>query len=282
MSATDPFPLDALTPEAREAARLVRAAAGPAAIDLAIVLGTGLGPLAETVEEAVILPYGDLPGFPGGPGVTGHAKRLVIGMLEGKRVAMLQGRAHYYEKGDAAAMRRPLETLHALGVSRLFLTNSAGGLREEWGTGVIAAITDHIALTGLNPLIGMEGDRRFTPLNHAYDPGLRKQLADAALETGVKLHQGVYMWFSGPSFETPAEIRMAAKMGADLVGMSTVPETILARYLGMTVVATSTITNLGAGIGGAAPPGHAETKEVAAKVAGDLQKLMRAFVRNLS
>jgi purine-nucleoside phosphorylase len=277
---TEMMAIDALLPDARASAALIRKTIGDAPIDLAVVLGTGLGPLADVVEAPAIFPYGDLPGFPGGAGVTGHAKRLVIGMLDGKRVAMFQGRAHYYEKGDAAAMRVPIETLCALGISTLFLTNSAGGLHESWGAGVIAAITDHIAYSGLNPLIGLDGDRRFVPMGNAYDKDLRVKLAVAASKAGVTLHEGVYLWFSGPSFETPAEIRMAQRLGADLVGMSTVPETILARYLGLKVVATSTITNLGAGIGGASPS-HAETKEVANKVGADLARLMRAFLKEL-
>jgi purine-nucleoside phosphorylase len=275
------MPVETLSSEAREAARIVRRTIGEATIDLAIVLGTGLGGLAEAIENPVAFPYATLPGFPAGEGVTGHAKRLVIGRLEGRMVAMLQGRAHYYEQGDARVMLKPLETLLALGLDSVFLTNSAGGLREEWGAGAIAAIADHIAYSGVNPLIGMPGDRRFVPLNDAYDPGLRAILQAAAAEAKVRLPEGVYMWFSGPAFETPAEIRMAQRMGADLVGMSTVPETILARYLGLKVVATSTITNLGAGIGGAPAPSHTETKEVALRVAGDFERLMRAFLRRL-
>jgi purine-nucleoside phosphorylase len=275
-----PMPIETLSTDAKASAVLIRKVIGAEHIDLAVVLGTGLGPLADAVEAPAIFAYHDLPGFPGGAGVTGHAKRLVIGMLEGKRVAMFQGRAHYYEKGDAAAMRVPLETLRALGVSTLFLTNSAGGLHEAWGAGVIAAITDHIDYSGINPLIGLDGDRRFVPMGNAYDAELRAKLSIAAAKAGVVLHEGVYMWFSGPSFETPAEIRMAQRMGADLVGMSTVPETILARYLGLKVVATSTITNLGAGIAGASPS-HAETKDMASKVGADLARLMRAFLKEL-
>ncbi len=280
LSDPNPFPVNELSPEAQHSARVIRAVIGDARIDLAIVLGTGLGSLAEAVERPAIFPYDDLPGFPGGAGVTGHAKRLVVGKLEGKMVAMLQGRAHYYEHGDPAAMKKPLEALHILGARTLFLTNSAGGLREEWGTGVIAALTDQIAFSGVSPLIGIDGDRRFVPLTDAYDPALRARLHAAAADAGVAIREGVYMWFSGPAFETPAEIRMARILGADLVGMSTVPETILARYLGMRVVATSTITNLGAGIGGASPS-HAETKEVALRVSADLTSIMRAFLRRL-
>jgi purine-nucleoside phosphorylase len=265
---------------AHAAAALIRMAAGDAPIDLAIVLGTGLGPLADAIVDPVIVPYGGLPGFPGGAGVTGHAKRLVIGGLEGRRVMAFQGRAHYYETGDPNAMRAPLQTLAALGVTTVLLTNSAGSLRPAWGPGTIALIGDHIAFSGLNPLIGTQGDARFVPMTDAYDPSLRAAITAAAAAEAIPLPEGVYMWFSGPSFETPAEIRMAQAMGADLVGMSTVPETIRARYLGLKVVALSSITNLGAGIGGA-NPSHAETKDVAAGLAATLTRLVRRFVKDM-
>jgi purine-nucleoside phosphorylase len=269
-----------ISDESRAAAKLIRQRIGDRRIDIAVVLGTGLGPLADAVENPVIIAYGDLPGFPGGAGVTGHAKRLVIGTLEGKTVAMMQGRAHYYEHGDPRAMMKPLETMVALGVETLFLTNSAGSLREEWGVPAVVAISDHIAYSGLSPLIGIPGDRRFVPLVDCYDPALRATLQTAAQKAGIALPEGVYMWFSGPAFETPAEIRLAKILGADLIGMSTVPETILARYMGLRVVALSSVTNLGAGIGGA-NPSHAETKEYAAKLSATLQTLIRSFMKEL-
>ncbi len=168
--AADLMPLDEISVEARQAAAIIRARAGGAPLDIGFVLGTGLGPLADAVEDAIAIPYADLPGFSGRAGVTGHAKRLVIGRLEGKRVAMMQGRAHYYEKGDASVMRGPLETMLALGASRMFLTNSAGSLRPDWAMPGIATIADHIAFSGPNPLIGIEGDRRFVPLVDCYSP----------------------------------------------------------------------------------------------------------------
>jgi purine-nucleoside phosphorylase len=269
-----------LSDEAQQSAALIRKRIGTRKIDIAFVLGTGLGPLADALDDAVVFPYADLPGFPGGAGVTGHAKRLLIGTLEGKTVAMLQGRAHYYEHGDARAMMKPLETMVALGIEKLFLTNSAGSLREEWGVPAVVAISDHIAFSGQSPLIGIQGDRRFVPLVDCYDPALRNTLQQAAQKAGIALPQGVYMWFSGPAFETPAEIRMAKTLGADLIGMSTVPETILARYMDLQVVALSSVTNLGAGIGGA-NPSHAETKEYAARLSDTLQRLIRSFMREL-
>ena len=274
------FPAADLSAEALAASAHIRGKIGSSAIDIALVLGTGLGSLADAVDDAAVFAYSDLPGFPGGAGVTGHAKRLVIGMLEGKRVAMLQGRAHFYEHGQPDAMKVPLETLVALGIDTVFLTNAAGSLQETWAPGSLAIIADHINYAGTNPLIGYQGDRRFVPMTDAYDPALKRKLASAAKAAGIAMPEGVYMWFSGPCFETPTEIRMAQRMGADLVGMSTVPETILARYLGLKVVALSTITNLGAGIGGA-NPSHAETKDVALTASVSLTKVMRQFLRDL-
>src|SRR5579862_9845640 len=161
---------------------------------LGIVLGSGLGPLAYEAEGAISIAYEDLPGFPK-PTVSGHAGRLVVGTLEGKRVALLQGRGHYYERGDARAMAVAIETFRRLGGRTLFLTNAAGGLREEWRPPALVAITDHINFSGTNPLIGLASDDRFVPLTQAYDPGLRKTLFLAARDASLALHEGVYMWF---------------------------------------------------------------------------------------
>jgi purine-nucleoside phosphorylase len=247
------------------------------AIEFGLVLGTGLGQLAEAVEAATTFPYADLPGFPQA-GVSGHAGQLVIGRLEGVRVALLQGRAHYYEQGEAAAMAGALETLAKLGVHTLILTNAAGSLHAEWHPGSLALISDHINFSGTNPLIGAADDNRFVTMNNAYDQRLRLRMKRAALAASIGLHEGVYMWFSGPSFETPAEIRMAKSWGADLVGMSTVPETILGRRYGLRIVALSVITNYGAGIAGG-QPSHRETKETALSGALGLRRLVRTFLR---
>lgn len=246
-------------------------------ITTAIVLGTGLGALADAAENAISIPYSDLPDFPVS-GVSGHAGRLVVGTLEGERIALLQGRAHFYEAGEAAAMAAPLATLAALGVRILVLTNSAGSLRNTWHPGTVAVISDHVNLSGRNPLIGDASDARFVSMTEAYDKRLRERLHKAAASVGVRMQEGVYMWFSGPSFETPAEVRLARLLGADLVGMSTVPEAILARRLGLRVAALSVVTNLGAGIDGA-DPSHAETKDVALTGAISLRKVARAFLR---
>ena len=227
----------------------------------AIILGSGLGGLVERVADAVRVPYSDLPGFPVS-GVSGHSGMMVAGRLAGQPVIMLSGRVHYYEKGDASAMRFPLEALKSLGIEQLILTNAAGSLREDMPPGSVMLIDDHINFSGMNPLIGEETDERFVGMTQAYDPELSAAIAQAAKRTGTDIKRGVYMWFSGPSFETPAEIRMARILGADAVGMSTVPEVILARFLGLRVAAASVITNFGAGMTGG-EISHAETKEMA-------------------
>jgi purine-nucleoside phosphorylase len=244
---------------------------------LGFVLGSGLGSLADEVEGAVSIAYEDLPGFPV-PTVSGHAGRLVVGALEGQRVVLFQGRGHYYERGDANAMAVAIETFKALGGRTLFLTNAAGGLNTDWRPPALVAISDHINFAGANPLIGLNSDARFVPLTRAYDPDLRAQLRHSALEASIELHEGVYMWFSGPSFETPAEIRAAKILGADLVGMSTVPEVILARLHGLRCVAVSLVTNFAAGLAGGDPT-HTETKEVAAEGSVNFKRLLRAFIR---
>ncbi len=228
---------------------------------IAIVLGSGLGSLVDEVSDAIRVPYAELPGFPAS-GVSGHAGELVAGYLGGEPVMMLSGRVHYYEKGDPAAMRAVIEALAGLGVQSLILTNSAGSVRQDIPPGSVMQITDHINYSGMNPLIGEESDNRFVGMTTAYDTDLMLAMRNAAIRATVPLFGGVYMWFSGPSFETPAEIRMARLLGADAVGMSTVPEVILARFFGMRVAAASVITNYGAGMTGA-ELSHEETKDMA-------------------
>ncbi|WP_157019317.1 purine-nucleoside phosphorylase [Mesorhizobium xinjiangense] len=240
--------------------RLTEVLAGLAP-ETALVLGSGLGGLVDEVEGAVRIPYGELPGFPES-GVTGHAGQVVAGKLAGTPILMLAGRSHYYEHGNPAAMRPALEAIAGLGVKKLLLTNAAGSLDPDMPPGSVMLITDHINFSGTNPLFGDPSDRRFVGLTEAYDAKMRRAIEDAAEATGTALHKGVYMWFSGPSFETPAEIRMARMMGADAVGMSTVPEVILARFFGLEVAACSVITNLAAGMTGA-ELSHQETKDMA-------------------
>jgi len=246
---------------------------GPLKPEAAIILGSGLSPLAEEVTKAIRIPYADLPGFPVS-GVSGHAGEVVAGVFAGRPVLMLSGRAHYYEHGNAAAMRPALEALCEIGVRTLMLTNAAGSLNHEMPAGSVMLITDHINFSASNPLFGESSDRRFVGLTEAYNAGLREAIEKAADATGTPLHQGIYMWFSGPSFETPAEIRMARVMGADAVGMSTVPEVILARFLGMRVAACSVITNLAAGMTGG-ELSHQETKDMAPVGGARLATILR-------
>jgi purine-nucleoside phosphorylase len=226
-----------------------------------IVLGSGLGSLVEAVADPVRISYADIPGFPVSA-VSGHAGELVAGKIGGVPVIVLSGRVHFYERGDANAMRTPIETLKALGVETLILTNSAGSLREDLPPGSVMQITDHINFSGTSPLIGVDSDERFVGLTSAYDPDLVERMHAAAIKLDIPLGSGVYMWFSGPNFETPAEIRMARILGADAVGMSTVPEVILARFFGLKVAAASVITNFGAGMTGG-ELSHHETKDMA-------------------
>ncbi len=247
---------------------------------LAIVLGSGLGAFADEARDATAISYLDIPGFPV-PSVEGHAGRLVVGAIEGRRVALFQGRGHYYERGDAGAMRVAIDAFRKLGGETLLLTNAAGGLNTDWAPPSLVAITDHINFSGTNPLIGHIGHDRFVPLTKAYDEALRASLHEAARASGVTLNDGVYMWFSGPSFETPAEIRAARILGADLVGMSTVPEVILARRAGLSCAAVSVVTNYAAGLAGG-DPSHAETQAVAAQAADRFKRLLRAFIRGVA
>ncbi|MGV1750716.1 purine-nucleoside phosphorylase [Agrobacterium sp. CG674] len=227
----------------------------------AIVLGSGLGSLVDEVTDAIHIPYAEIPGFPESA-VSGHAGELVAGYLGGQPVIMLAGRVHYYEQGDASAMRPAIEALCGIGVQSLILTNAAGSVRQDMPPGSVMQITDHINYSGMNPLIGEDSDRRFVGMTNAYDADLSIAMRNSAIRAGVPLFSGVYMWFSGPSFETPAEIRMARTLGADAVGMSTVPEVILARFFGMRIAAASVITNYGAGMTGA-ELSHEETKDMA-------------------
>ncbi|MDO5643489.1 MAG: purine-nucleoside phosphorylase [Paracoccus sp. (in: a-proteobacteria)] len=260
-----------------ELATRIRASAGDAAPEYGLILGSGLGHLAGAIEEGISFPYSDLPGFPHA-GVSGHVPRLVIGDLEGTRVAIFGGRAHYYESGRADAMRLPLEVLAALGTEKLILTNAAGAVNEALAPGGLMLLSDHIAFAGANPLIGEPTDARFVPMTDAHDPAMRERLKAAARAEGVDLPEGVYGWFSGPSFETPAEIRAARILGMDAVGMSTVPEIILGRFLGLSCAAISVITNMGAGMSDESIS-HEHTKQMAPKGAAKLERVLRRFLR---
>ncbi len=247
---------------------------------LGIILGSGLGGVVEALSEAQTIPYAELPGFPE-PGVAGHGGAVVLGRLQGLPVACLQGRKHVYE-GDATAMRVPVRTLKALGAEALFVTNAAGSLDAEVGPGRLMAIADHINLLGSNPLTGPNDDTvgpRFPSLRDAYDPELRYKLHTAAGAMQIRLAEGVYLATAGPSFETPAEIRAFRTLGADAVGMSTVPEVILARHCGLRVVAVSAITNLAEGMGGE-ELSHEQTLRNASVASRDLVRLVRRFAED--
>lgn len=264
--------------DAATLATLIRARAGEAPVRLGLILGSGLGHIAHQVEGTAI-PYADLPGFPH-VGVSGHNPNLHIGMLEGVRVAVFGAREHYYESGNPRAMLLPLQVLKALGADRLILTNAAGSMRPDIPPGDVMLLSDHINYSGLNPLIGEKTDARFVPMTDAHDPGLRQALKAAADRQGIPLPEGVYCWYSGPSFETPAEIRMLKRLGGDAVGMSTVPEVILARFLGLKVAAISTITNMAAGMSDE-QISHEHTKAMAPLGAAKLERILREFLRDL-
>lgn len=244
---------------------------------LGLVLGSGLDGLLDDVTDAAAVPYVELPGFPA-PGVAGHRGELVLGRLHGTPLAVLRGRAHFYESGRMDGMRRPLELIRALGCGRLIVTNAAGSLDPEVGPGRLMLIRDHIKLAAVGPLLGANDEARFVDLVDAYDPALRAAIRRSADAQGIAVEEGVYMWFAGPNFETPAEIRAARVLGADAVGMSTVPEVILARLLGLRVAAVSVITNLGAGMTGA-PLSHQQTLAVGRRAAADLKTVLVGFLR---
>jgi purine-nucleoside phosphorylase len=257
---------------------VIRGRAGDAPVRLGLILGSGLGHLAGAVQ-GVSIPYADLPGFPH-VAVSGHNPNLVVGDLEGVRVAVFGAREHYYENGNPAAMRVALECLKALGAEALIATNAAGSMRPDIRPGDLMLLSDHINFSGLNPLIGEKTDARFVPMTTAHDVGMRAALRASAETVGVALPEGVYAWYSGPSFETPAEIRAIRMLGGDAVGMSTVPEVILARFLGLRVAAISSITNMAAGMSDE-QISHEHTKAMAPLGAVKLEKVLRHYLRGM-
>ncbi len=247
----------------------------------AIVLGSGLGGLADDVADARRVPFAEVPGFPGTT-VAGHAGALVAGTLAGRRVLLLAGRFHLYEGHPAPLAAFPARVVHALGARTLFLSNAAGGVRRTLAPGDLMIIADHLNLTGRNPLVGpqQDGDERFPDMSEAYDAELRGLLRAAARAAGAPVAEGVYAGLLGPSFETPAEVRMLERLGADAVGMSTVPEAIVARALGMRVAGVSLVTNAASGHTGA-PLTHAEVLESGREAAGRFRALVTEFVARL-
>ncbi len=266
----------------KASAALLQNAAGARLPKMAVILGSGLGGLGQKLQNAVTVPYSDLPGFPTLT-VAGHQGDVGIGSLGGADVILLKGRKHFYETDDSYPLKTMIRSLKAAGVETLFISNAAGSLRSDIKVSELMAITDHINYMGLNPLVGPNDDDfgpRFVPLTDAWDPQLRARLKDAGKKCGAPLHEGVYIAFRGPTFESPAEIRMAQTLGADAVGMSSVPDCIIARHCGMKVVGCSMITNMGAGLSDE-QLSHDHTMAMAANGAAHFEALVETFAKEV-
>jgi purine-nucleoside phosphorylase len=250
--------------------------------EVGIVLGSGLGGLADALTDTVAIPFADLPGWPAAT-APGHAGRLLLGRLAGKPVILLQGRFHMYEGNDPGLVVQPVLLFGRLGARVVILTNAAGGLNPAWGPGTLMIIRDHINLTGRNPLSGPNADEigaRFPDLTEAWSARLRERLHRAGAAEGVALEEGVYVGLTGPNYETPAEVRMLAGLGGDAVGMSTVLECIAARWAGLEVCGVSLVTNAGAGYSGS-PLTHEEVLEAGAEAGPRLAQVISRFVGDL-
>src|SRR5215207_1860935 len=250
--------------------------------DVAVVLGSGLGDFADALSDAVTTPYGEIPHWPASA-VIGHAGKLVVGSLGGKRVAALSGRAHFYEGHDLRTVTFATRVLGLLGVKRLILTNAAGGINVTFKPGTLMLIDDHINLLGSNPLVGPNEERfgvRFPDMTNVYSNRLRTIAVEAASALGQPLARGIYVALHGPSYETPAEIGFLRTIGADAVGMSTVPEAIVARHMGVEVLGISCITNPAAGVL-PEPLRHDEVMEVARRVRGEFSSLLEGIIERL-
>jgi purine-nucleoside phosphorylase len=269
----------ALYEQLEETAAAIRARAPGFAPKVGVILGSGLGGFADDFAGKIVVPYSELPHFPPAA-VPGHAGRLVLGSSRGVPVVAMQGRVHFYEGYAPSQVAFPARALCALGIRALVVTNAAGGINPSYLPGDLMLITDHLNLAGWNVLVGSNDDRvgpRFPDLTAAYAPLLRSLLLEAATRRGIALRQGVYACVSGPSYETPAEIRMLRSAGADAVGMSTVPEVIAAAHMGVPVAGISCITNLAAGIGHK-PLSHEEVAETAAHATGVFSALLGEFM----
>ncbi|HUO52150.1 MAG TPA: purine-nucleoside phosphorylase [Gemmatimonadaceae bacterium] len=266
-------------PDPAAAARAIAGAAGGLRPRIALILGSGLGALASEVDGGARVPFARIPGFPA-TSVSGHAGVAALGRLEGVPVLALAGRFHMYEGHTAEMAALPVRVAHAMGATILFVSNAAGGIDPSFEAGDLMLIRDHLNLMFRNPLIGpvRAGDLRFPDMSAPYDAELQVLAREAARDTGVPLREGVYAGLLGPTYETPAEVRMLATLGAQAVGMSTVPEVIAARAMGMRVAGISCITNPAAGLS-AAPLDHAEVLDVTTRAAERFQRLVRAFVR---
>jgi purine-nucleoside phosphorylase len=270
--------------EANVAAAFVRQCVGQSFVapECGIVLGSGLGGLASQLEQVTSVPFTDVPGFPKAT-VAGHAGQFLYGRLAGKPVALMAGRFHMYEGHDAAVAAFPVRVMRALGASVYVASNAAGGIRRTFQPGDLMVVADHINLMFRSPLAGpvTSGDERFPDMSDPYDASLREQMHAAGRAVGLSLHDGVYCGLLGPTYETPAEVRMLERIGADAVGMSTVPEVIVARAIGMRAVAVSCITNKAAGL---SPHtlSHSEVMDAGKAVAEHFEALITEFVRQLS
>jgi len=266
---------------ASRAADAIAKRIGDATPVAAIILGSGLGGLAERIVNPIEIPFAEVPGFPSAT-VVGHAGKLIGGILGGRTIVALAGRFHMYEGHDAALAGFPVRVLHALGTPTLFVSNAAGGIRRTFKAGDLMLIRDHLNLMFRNPLIGAQepGDTRFPDMSSPYDDALCARLREHAAQLGIQLQEGVYAGLLGPTYETPAEVRMLAALGADAVGMSTVPEVVVARAIGMRVAGVSCITNLASGIS-VNPLSHAEVIETTTRVASQFESLVERFVAGL-
>lgn len=248
-------------------------------IEIGLILGSGLGSLADTIEDAEYYNYSNIPNFPTST-VEGHAGRLVIGKLGSKQVVAMQGRFHYYEGYSMEKITFPIRVMKLLGVSKLIVTNAAGAVNTKFNGGDLMVITDHINLSGSNPLFGPNMDEfgpRFPDMSQAYNLELRNKVLSAGKELGLDLREGVYAMFSGPTYETPSEVKMAGILGGDAVGMSTVPEVIVANHCGIKTVGISCLTNMAAGILDQ-PLNHEEVIETSNRVKNDFIKLMNKVI----
>jgi len=265
------------TEAAIQAAKAIRKRA-PLEPDFAIILGSGLGGLSKSITDAVRIPFKEIPGFPEVT-VAGHEGAVIVGSLGGREIVALSGRFHMYEGHPAALAAFPVRVFHALGAHDLFVSNAAGGISPRLAVGDLMMISDHLNLMGTNPLVGEAeaGEVRFPDMTDAYNPGLRWLLRTTAEALGIKLREGVYAGLLGPSYETPSEVKMLRLLGADAVGMSTVPEVIVARALGMRVAGVSCITNAAAGVTGAALS-HAEVLETTSRVSAAFEQLVTEFL----
>lgn len=250
--------------------------------EIALILGSGLGAMAENIKNPVKIKYSDIPNFPVST-VVGHAGELIIGELEGKKVVAMQGRFHYYEGYSQSLTTMSVRVMKMLGAETLIITNAAGGANKDFKAGDLMIIKDHINLSGSNPLIGKNDDRigpRFPDMSDAYNKEYRDLIKKSAEEEGIEVREGVYTFFSGPNYETPAEIRMVQVLGGDAVGMSTVPEVIVAAHCGMKVIGVSCITNMAAGIS-ETKLNHKEVIETTEKVKVNFAKLITRVIKNL-